>query len=288
MDLSNPIDTTIKPLFRGHPQALFRLVGLQVDPAAVRFEDTAINLAELRADQVFVYHDAANRRDCALYVEYQLEPDPSLLETWFLKCAGLHKQLGFPAVLMVIYLERGNRATFPNLYAFSLGNLSNAFHFETVRLWEHRNRIEAGELWELAPLLVLCENNPTEATLRREVELIVNSPASPAEQADLLAFTLRVGGRSFSRQVLEGIFREMLPMVQGATIIEDWIAAGEARGEAQGRLEQTRELTLKMLRSRFGTLSEPAEERVHKLEQAACEALFEQALTASSLAELDL
>jgi hypothetical protein len=52
------------------------------------------------------------------------------------------------------------------------GGGRNRFEFETVRLWEHAERIRGGDLQELAPLLVLCENEPTEATLREERELI--------------------------------------------------------------------------------------------------------------------
>ncbi|HTE20149.1 MAG TPA: hypothetical protein VK689_17430, partial [Armatimonadota bacterium] len=211
MDAPNPVDTSVKALIREIPGAFFRLVGLTVDPSKVRLEDTSINLPEQRADHVFIIGDADDPDRSALYVEYQLQPDARVVPDWFAKCGALGKQLGMPVVLLAIYLEKGERATFPEAHRVTLGNLKNEFTFATVCLWEHAGRIASGELWELAPLLVLCEDTPTERTIRREVELIRGSSATPEVQADLLALALRIGIRDFSRNVLEAVFREELP-----------------------------------------------------------------------------
>lgn len=140
------------------------------------------------------------------------------------------------------------------------------------------------------PLLVLCEDNPTEATVRREVELIIHSPATPTEQADLLAFALRVGARDLPRAALERIFREMLPMVRGATIVDDWIAEGEARGEARGetrgREEEARQMALRLLRRRFGKVSASMVSQVERLTVAECETLAERLIDGIPLEQL--
>lgn len=38
--------------------------------------------------------------------------------------------------------------------------------FTAIRLWEHADRIRSGELIELAPLLLLGEESPTEQSVR--------------------------------------------------------------------------------------------------------------------------
>jgi predicted transposase YdaD len=286
----NPVDSSVKALFREVPEALFRLVGLAVDPQSVRLEDTGINPPEQRADHVFIVGAADDPERRALYVEYQLQPKSGDLPDWFYKCGGLGRQLGMPALLLVLYLEKGDRATFPDTYTVRLGSVSNHFQFAALRLWEHADRIRSGELWELAPLLVLCEDTPEERTVRREVEWITGSGSPPEVQADLLAIALRIAARDLSRGVLEAIFREGLPMVRGASIIDDWIAEGEARGRADGELhgraEEARRFTLRLLRKRFGELPPALVARIEAADAEACEALAEAALEAESVAEL--
>jgi hypothetical protein len=290
MQPDHPIDISIKGLLRGQAPVLFRLLGQPESPSHWRWEDTALSLPELRADHVLVLGTAAEPDQGALYVEYQLAPDPANLATWAVKWSGLLRQLGLPTSLLVLYLERGAYATFPDRLAVNVAGVATELRFTAVCLWEHGDRIRSGELWQLAPLLVLCEDNPTEETVRREVELITGSPASPAEQADLLAFALRVGARDFSRVVLERVFREMLPMVRGATIIDDWIAEGEARGEARGetrgREGEARQMALRLLRRRFGDLPASLVSRVERLEVAECETLAERLVDGASLEQL--
>ena len=183
-DQHNAIDISVKALFRECPAAALRLAGLQIPSDAIRLEDPNINLPEFRADHVFIIpgatagYEAAARKDeneIAIYLEYQLEPDTSLLPSWFAKCAGLTRQLGIPVVLMVIYLQRGDRSTFPDEYRVSIGDLETRFSFTAIRLWEYADRIQSGELAELAPLLILCEEKPTAQTVRLEVDLIRNA-----------------------------------------------------------------------------------------------------------------
>lgn len=288
------IDASMKALLRRVPEAIVRLVGVHPLPERIVFEDTAINLPEHRADHVIVLGSLATDARGALCLEYQLRPDPEKIPLWELKKCALRVQLGMTVVLAVIYLEKGDRATFPDSQVDVVSGVTNEFHFTAVRLWEHADQIRRGELWELAPLLVLCEDNPGEETIRTELKLIRNSGADEPTQAHLLAVALRVGARRLPRAMLEAIFRETLPMVQGASIIDDWIAEGEARGEARGRAEgeargrevEARRLLLNLLRARFGELPAGLVERVDTATVEWCEALLLQAAQVKSLAEL--
>jgi hypothetical protein len=202
-DAPNPFDRSLKVLIRRVLPTLLRLAGIEVDPAQVHPEDTAINLPEHNADHVFRIGDEGDPTRWALHLEYQLQPDPRVLPDWFSKNAALNKLLPIPVVLMAVYLTRGDRATFPDAYTIEGGGLRNNNRFEVIRLWEHAERIRGGELSELAPLLVLCEDIPTEATLRHERQLILSLDVARPIRADLLAVAVTVGTRFFARDLLE-------------------------------------------------------------------------------------
>lgn len=288
----HPIDESMKALLRSHPDALFRLARLPVEPHRIRLEDTAINVAEQRADHVFVVEAAEGQTDGAVYVEYQLQPRADQLPRWFAKAGALGRQLEMPVVLLVVYLEKGDRTVCPDSYAVTVAALPNRFQFTKLLLWEHADRIRSGELWEFAPLLVLCEHEPAAETLRQEVAIIKGSDATLEEQSELFAVALRVAGRRFSRGMLEAIFREELPMIKGATIIDDWIAEGEergeARGEARGRAEEARRMVREALSIRFGQLPAALEARIDAADAETCAELHRRALRAESLERLDI
>lgn len=286
----HPIDASVKALLRRVPEVMVRLAGIEPVPERIRFEDTAINLPEYRADHVLILGAAGDEDRGALHFEHQLRPDPDKIPGWELKRCALRAHLNMPVVLVVLYLEKGDRATFPNRSTDTLCGLRNEFEFASIRLWEHADRIRDGDLWELAPLLVLCEDNPGEDTIRTELRIIQNSGADDATQAYLLAVALRVGGRRLPRPLLEAIFRKELPMVKGATIIDDWIqegeARGEARGETRGRTEEARRMLLTVLRARFGELPDAMASQIQAADAEWCEALLLQTMRVESLAEL--
>lgn len=290
MSDTSPIDASVKALLREFPAATARLARLDPVPDTVVFEDTAVNLPERRADHVTVLGDADDPKRGAMYLEYQLRPNPALISEWEYKRCALRVRLQMQVVLLVLYLEKGDRARFPDAHVEEVCGVQNEFRFTAVYLWEHADRIRSGELWELAPLLVLCEDNPGEETIRTEFELIANSGAPPQVQADLLLLALRVGARDLPRAMMEAIFRETLPMSEATTIIDDWIAEGEARGEARGRaegeLEATRRVAIRFLRSRFGELPATLVEHVSAADADYCEDLLVRAGSAESLQEL--
>jgi len=222
----------------------------------------------------------------ALYLEYQLQPDPRLLRSWFLKYAALSEQLEIPVVLVVLYLRRGERATFPESYTVAVGGVTNEFRFHAVHLWEEADRIRSGALTELAPLLVLCEDRPAGEAIQEELLLIRTADLAPDVRSELLAIAYMVGTRYLGREVLDMLFQEELPPLQELGIIGDWIAASKAEGNAAGRLEEARRLTLQVLRTRFSEIPPELVNRVEAADVETCERLFDRALRAQSLQEL--
>src|SRR5947209_6703355 len=154
------LDCSLKLLTRHAAPALLRLAEIAVDPAQIRFEDTAVNLPEHRADTIMLLGAENDPDRWGWHLEYQLEPDPRVIPGWLLKNAAFNSGLGLPVILTVVYLTRGDRATFPDRYRIEGGGRSNEHQFDTLRLWEHAAPIRNGALPELAPLLVLCEDRP--------------------------------------------------------------------------------------------------------------------------------
>jgi hypothetical protein len=196
---------------------------------------------------------------------------------WFLKNAALTAQLGRPVILTVLYLTRGRYARFPATYLASGGGLKNRYTFHTLRLWQHAARIRGGELRELAPLLVLCENEPTEATLQEERGLI-QQVAPPELRNELLAIALMVGTRYFVRERLLELFREEMAMLKEASVIQEWIEEAEAR--------EARRLVLRLLERSFGDLPSAVVARVESEGRDWCEDLAVRVLGARSLQDL--
>src|SRR3954447_24941314 len=95
-ETSNPFDRSLKVLIRRALPTLLRLAGMEIDPALIRPDDTAINLPEHNADHLFHIGAADDPARWALHLEYQLQPDSRVLPDWFYKNAALNKLLEIP------------------------------------------------------------------------------------------------------------------------------------------------------------------------------------------------
>ena len=214
------IDRSVKALIRQSPPVFFKLVGVDVSPQSIHLGDVSVNTPELRADQVFIVREAgaqkgnaagarrrksARPKDWAMHLEYVLHPKAIDPENWLVKNTALNKQLKMPVILSALYLTRGKNRSFPDTYQIEANGLTKDHRFHTIRLWEHAERIRSGELKELAPLLVLCEDRPTQKTLQQERELILST--DQALQSDLLALAFTVGTRYFAVEVLQTVFK---------------------------------------------------------------------------------
>jgi hypothetical protein len=293
-DRPSLLDRCIKVLTRRAYPAVFRLFGEEVDPSWVRFEDVALNIPEHRADGILVVETPNPKHRWALLLEAQTRPEPDALSDWHFKAGAARQVLRCPVILGVLYLERGEYATFPNEEVIRGGSLENRYGFETALLWEHQDRIANGDLPELAPLLLLASEEKTEAVLQQERKLILDLQVSSEQRRDLLAVATMVGTRYFTTETLRRIFREEMAMLKEAEFIQEWIdegiakgeALGEARGEARGEAKAYREALAIALEARFGPLSADILARLNELDSQQCVALMRRAVTVDSLAEL--
>lgn len=288
MSVAAIFDRSLKALIREFPAAFFRLAGLDLTGLRVRLGDAAVNLPEFRADNVFVVEGQRAADRFGLQIEYQLQPSRGVLTDWFLKNAGLTRQLRMPVFLVVVYLTRGKRRQFPDRYSIARGALENEYRFHTIRLWEHAERIRSGELPELAPLLVLCEDEPGEAVIEEERGLIRSLDVSSRARGDLLAIAVAVGSRYFSRELLFEVFKEELAMLKEAGIIEDWVEEGVERGRVLGREQEARSFLRRQLEEKFGPLSAERTKRINQADAEWCRELGVKLIHARTLEELGL
>lgn len=288
------IDITLKVLSRTAPTAFFRLAGLTVDPNRIHHADVTVAVSERRADHVYLVTDADGTPTWGLYLECQMRPQQRTLRKWAAKWGLLSDHHDLDLILLALYLHRGNRATFPDRYAVAVGEWSTELRFQTIRLWEHAERIRSGELVQFAPLLVLWEDTPTEAVIEEERDLLRKANLTLEERADLLGCTYAVGTRYLARAVLDAIFGEELPMLKDLGIISEWMEESEARGEERGRAEGTalgraseaRQMLTQVLELRFGAISADLARQIDEASPEWCHSALRVALSVESYEEL--
>lgn len=288
------IDRSVKILVRDHPDAMSRLLSLNIPPEHIRTDDVSVNVPEFRSDKLFVIEGAGHPPKWGLQGEFQLEPDKRAVQGWFLKNAALNSQRDYPVLLVVIYLTRGKHRTFPSSYTLTAGNIKNVYRFHVIRLWEHIDRIRNGDLGALAPLLVLCEDHPTEATLHEARRIIRRLDVDEKMRTELFALSVMVARRHFAEEALYTIFREELPMIKELSFVQEWIEESKAEGIAEGMDEgrnegrnlEARQFTLRLLRERFGMVPESLVSRIEKADASWCEELAVRSLKSDALSEL--
>jgi len=115
-----------------------------------------------------------------------------------------------PVISKVVYLERRDYRNLPQEYVVNYqGRRENIFIYQAIKLWDFTEEIIAGELKELAPLLILLTKEKNEEVLIRSKELILESE-DKKWQAEALSLAVTVAGRYFPKDFLLKFFKEVL------------------------------------------------------------------------------
>ena len=227
------LDRAAKRVFAEAPRAALLLAGATLpEGIAIRREDVNINIAEHRADHLFVPDLPHN--PWGLHMEYVTQPDPRQHTNWYYKNACFNKQLNMPVPLAVIYLEKGHYATFHTGCTIEAGGIGTSFTWHTEYLWDHVPEIRYGGLKELASLLPLCFDHPTVDILEEQKALIRGLDVDETRRMELTAIAMMVDRRKFGESVLDAIFREELPMLKEMEFVQEWIADSRQEGRQEG------------------------------------------------------
>lgn len=286
------IDRAIKVLLGDYPEKCLDLFfGQDRQVVFQGVEDPQINIPERRTDKVWLVSEQG--KDAAIHIEAILEPKTSELPDFYIKNALLEAVLKRPVVTVLLYLEKGKYQTFPYIYERRVGVFTDSHVFARVLLWEYKARILSGEFKELAPLLVLFEDEPSLTILDQEKQLIAEFP-DEQERKDLFGVAILVACRKFEDELVRQIFKEQLPMVQEISFVREWLEEREQKGREEGRekgREEGREegkklLLLTLLTKKFGTLSPELQKQVNQLSGTKLDNLSSALLDLNNLDEL--
>jgi len=283
------LDRAMKILAGRYPQVFQQLLfGANPNIRFEKVEDCAINIPEHRADKIFSFFEGGKRK--LVSFEFVTQPDRSDLQRFHAKNGLLTVSYLVEVVTVIVYLERGRYRTFPDEYIARIGNAITKTQFSRILLWDYKDRIKSGELRELAPLLVLLEERPTQQTILAEKALI-KEVADEREQGDLLALAIMVAFRKFKDSVIKELFYEEYNMLKESTFVKEWIQEGWEKGRNEGRTEGRTEgqirIILKLLEQILGRVSTELREKIHSLSDTDIEKLSEDLLRMKNVTDLE-
>jgi len=284
------LDHAVKVVCAWHPNCFLDLFyGRERKVVLKGVEDPQIQIPEHRADKVWRIHDGV--REGCLALEAIAVPDRRDLRRINLKNAELQVFLNLPVITVLVYLKRGDHATFPNGYEDELGGLINSHRFVCVLLWEHAERIRSGELRELAPFLLLFYDDPDPGVMG-EVNDLVEGVADPQQRLELKSISAIIAARYFSDELIRQYFKLEPLMIRETSIFKEMfdqrynegLIEGEVKGEVKGEITGKQRLLQKQLERKFGPLSSELKVRLLELDNEALDSL---ATTLLELATVD-
>jgi hypothetical protein len=217
-------------------------------------------------------------------------------QTLFIYSAELTDRMKMEVVTVVIYSERRDAVLRPKPeYVVKVGErVINRFEYLDIWLVDYRELIESGELAPLAPFLMEIVDEPTEATVRLARDLANREP-DEERRALLLSFVVLLAARYFDRETIRRLFREEEKMIRTQTFIDEWLddaeqkgrQEGRQEGHQEGRQEAISETLLQFLTYKFANVPAELAQQLQTLSAADLSSLFNLALTAQSLQEVE-
>ncbi len=279
------LDRALKILAARYPHVFHKL--LFSDNPDVQFEkveDSVINVAEHRSDKIFRFLEKEQQKIVSL--EFITQPNKGDLFRFHAKNGLLSASYLVEVITVIVYLERGDYRTFPNEYIAKVGSATNRTEFSRILLWEYKERIRSGEFKELAPLLVLFEEKPTEKTILEEKALI-KTLKDEREQSDLLAVAIMVAFRKFKDQIVKELFYEEYNMLKESTFVKEWLEESWEKGLAEGSRKGQLKIIFKQLQSILGRIDKELENRIISLSDLDVENLSEALLRMRNTTDLE-
>jgi predicted transposase YdaD len=133
-------------------------------------------------------------------------------------------------------------------------------------------------------------DEPTEATVRLARDLANREP-DEERRALLLSFVVLLAARYFDRETIRRLFREEEKMIRTQTFIDEWLddaeQKGRQEGHQEGRQEAISETLLQFLTYKFANVPAELAQQLQTLSAADLSSLFNLALTAQSLQEVE-
>jgi len=286
------LDHAVKVVCAWHPNCLLDLFyGRERKVILKGVEDAQIQISEHRADKVWRIWDGA--REGCVALEAIAVPDRRDLRRINLKNAALQITLDLPVITILVYLKRGNYATFSDGYDDELGGLINSHRFVCILLWEHAERIRSGELRELAPFLLLFHDDPDPGVMG-EVNDLVEGVADPQQRLELKSISAIIAERYFSEDLIGKYFKLEPLMIRETSIFKEIFdqrynegrVEGLVEGRVEGEISGMQRLLQKLLEKKFGPLSSELRVRLLELNNEALDSLATTLLELTTVDDL--
>jgi len=235
----NIFDRTLKIIARDRAEVFLRLAfpGEEIKLVGT-LENVELSLPEERVD--FVHELEYNGQEYLFHVEFQLQHKKTFPRKVFIYSAELTDQFDKPVISLALYLEQ-RKSPVPKSYTVSLGsNVINRFSYPVLKIWDYEKEIREGKLRELAPLLPMIVEEPTEETLEEERQLILQEE-DDKKRSRLFATAVTIASRYFERDFLWKFFREEMEQMREVPFISDWIKEAEEEGVRRGFLQGQQE-----------------------------------------------
>lgn len=290
------IDRVLKILAGRFPHVFLKLLfGDRKDIELIGLEDAQLNIPEYRSDKILrLRHDS---QETILNLEFMIHPRKAALRGFLIKTALLMANYSLAVVTVIVYLERGRYKAYPDAFENRLLGFHNRFMLDKILLWEYKDRIESGELLELAPLLPLFYQEPEITLLEKEQELIQRIP-DRQKRADLIALAMMVAFRKFETKFVQEFFIKEYQMLKESTFVQEWIKEGWKKGVREGKKEGKKEgleegieygklaLLLHLVRTKFKKIDADIENQLKKLRSTQIDDLSVQLFTMENEEEL--
>ncbi|WP_448562532.1 Rpn family recombination-promoting nuclease/putative transposase [Trichothermofontia sp.] len=239
-------------------------------PDTVRVLKTELSIEPIRADSVLFVQTrdspGATLSASILHLEFQtrLPSEPPIefrmLDYW-VRLYRLHQ---VPIIQVVIVLLPPTEGTvIPTQF-----HVGRTLHeYDVLCLWEQDPQLLLQDL-ALLPLAPLAAA-PQPETLLQQVAARIRQLESEQQRRELSTYTQIFAGLRFKKPLIRQIFQEGL--MRESVIYQEILQEGRQEGRQEGELN----LTLRLLKRRFGEIALELETRVRGLSLAQLEALAE-------------
>ncbi len=267
--MSKPFDATTRNLIELRPADWLAYLGIPVvDPSRVTVIDSNLSTVTADADKVLWVEDPSPWIE---HIELQAGRDIGLADRMHLYSTLLRTRHGVPVRTSLVLLRQaadGPELTGVLEHKFHNGDVYNWFRYDVVRVWQ-----QPVDLLLTCGLTVLPLAPVSDVKVEKLPGVLMAisdrlaPETGPAEAATLWSATRILMGLRYSEAKIDSIIKGVSAMLFGIRGIEESsVYQGILkRGEAQGRIEEARDVVLRQGRKKLGPPSETVEAKITAL-----------------------
>ena len=195
-------------------------------------------------------------KSALLHIEFQTYDDPEMemrLLEYNVLASRQYRHL--PVYSYVIYLRKAGRiAESPLVRTFPDGEEIHRFFYRVIKLWEIPAEavLQTGWLGVL-PLVTLTDGGKQPEVVKEMIDRLAS-----AQEYDLLAISEVIGGLAFRNSPELEWFKRRFSMFQDilrdSPIYQEIIEQGLEKGREEGRIQEQREMLMRLVQLRFPEL----------------------------------